>query len=63
MAEAGEKLGMTTLCVARIEERTQRIPIRTRRCMAKALTPPAERVTQLTIFDFLSELEAGDGRG
>jgi hypothetical protein len=56
--ETADKLGLSTLCVARLESRTQRIPVCTRRAMREQLAPPS-KVVQLSLLDYIAAL--GDG--
>jgi hypothetical protein len=60
MEQAGLKLGMSTLCVSRIESRTRRIPACTRRAMTAVLNPPPS-TKQISIFEYLDGIDEGRG--
>jgi hypothetical protein len=58
MNDAALKLGLSPLCIARIEGKTKRIPVCARRAMNAALTPPPLYV-QLSLLDYIAEMKGG----
>jgi hypothetical protein len=60
MDAAARKLGIAKLQVAKIEKTTRRIPACARRAMTAALNPPSPYV-QLSLWDYLAELDGGRG--
>lgn len=60
MAEAAVTLGLSALCVARIEKHTRRLPAGTIRKWNDLFLPSVTDDEQMTIFDFMAAVDPSE---